>query len=74
LAVASRVNEPSLRPQGEIIQRNNARQIGDIAGESTEIVIAAGDLDGNRQLRVVVLEVGLARTKQFELQAAADAA
>src|SRR5258706_749099 len=41
--------------ESQIVQRNNARQISNITGKSTEIVIAAPDLDRDRQLSVVIL-------------------
>src|SRR5512139_641763 len=52
-----------------VVQRDDPRQVGDVAREGAEVVVLAGHFHGDRQFRVVLADIGLARTEQFEVQA-----
>lgn len=62
------------RGDHQVVQRDDARQVGHIRREGADVVVAAGHPQRDRQLGVVVLDDDLARPEQLELQAATEAA
>ena len=52
---------------------HDARELGDVAGKVTEVVIAADDADGDRHFGVEILDRFATRAPGFELQTAAEA-
>jgi hypothetical protein len=63
--------QPSVfnRGDGNIIQGNDSRKLGNICSECTKIMVATIYLYGNRQLRIEVLDLLLAWFEQLELEA-----
>ena len=58
----------------EIVQRHDARQLGDVARERAHVMVGAGDLDLDRQLGVELFHLLLLRgLEELELQAAPEA-
>jgi len=57
----------------QVVQRDDPGQVGDVAGEGAQVVVAPRYAHRDRQLGVVVLQHDLSRPEQLELQSAPDA-
>ena len=57
----------------QVVQRHDARQAGDVGGEGADVVVATAHSNGDRQLGVVFLRLGLARDELLYDEAAAKA-
>ena len=55
-----------------VVQGHDAREVGDVGGEGTDVMEAASDADGDRQLGVVVLDHDLTRAEELEVQSTAQ--
>src|SRR5690606_11576635 len=58
---------------GQVVERHDARQLGDVGGKTAKVVVVAVDLERDRHLGIEVPERLLARLEQFEPQAAFQA-